>query len=197
MRILWDFDGTLFDTYPAYTDIFKEVIGESATKQEILSQLKVSFTHAVKYFGLSEEEIQFILGREERLLPELTPPFPYVDKILAFAELNVIMTHKPRKEVQCILQYYGMESLFQDMIAGDDGYARKPDPASYAYLHHKYEIDLVIGDRELDILPAQALGIKTCLFQNDAPGADYYLSSYEAFFDHNRIHKISEGISDM
>lgn len=43
-------------------------------------------------------------------------------------------------------------------------------------------LDLIIGDRELDILPGKQLGIKTCLFQNNQPGANYYLSDYRKFF---------------
>lgn len=147
-----------------------------------MSQLKISVTHAIRHFGLGEEQIQLFISRTSRLNPALTPPFPYVKKVLMFAQTNVIMTHNTRKEVNSILEYYGMKSLFQDMITRDDGYPRKPDPASYEVLHGKYGLDLVIGDRELDILPAKTLGIKTCLFQNGTPGADYYLNSYEEFF---------------
>ncbi|REK77042.1 HAD-IA family hydrolase [Paenibacillus paeoniae] len=183
MKILWDFDGTLFDTYPAYTDILYAVMEAKKDKHDISSQLKISFTHAIKHFELSDEQVNFFFDKESQMHPSLTPPFHHLREILSYSELNVIMTHKPRNEVEQILQYYGMEIYFQDMIAGDDGYPRKPDPASYQVLQDRYGIDLVIGDREIDILPAKALGIKSCLFQNQAPCADYYLSSYEEFFD--------------
>lgn len=182
MNILWDFDGTLFDTYPAYTDIFYKVLGGSIKREEIFDCLKVSASHAIKHYRLSEEQVKEILAKEDDLHPRLTPPFPGVKDILQFAEVNVIMTHKPRTEVINILKYYGWEQCFQEIVAGDDGYPRKPDPASYKYLHDKYRIDLVIGDRELDILPAKTLGIKTCLFQNSTSGADLYLTNYEDFF---------------
>jgi len=182
MNILWDFDGTLFNTYPAYTSIFKEVMQQDVTTEEVMKQLKISFTHAVKHFQISEEEYRRIREIEDELPPEQTPPFPGVEKVLQFAEKNVIMTHKPRKEVNAILAHYGWEGYFADMVAGDDGYPRKPDPASYQYLHEKHRVDLIIGDRELDILPGKVLGIRTCLFQNDTPGADYYLWDYKDFF---------------
>jgi FMN phosphatase YigB (HAD superfamily) len=67
---------------------------------------------------------------------------------------------------------------------------RKPDAASYKYLHEKYEIHLAIGDREIDILPAKSLGIKTCLFQKSTPGADFYLSEYRDFFQ--SVHPLAE-----
>ncbi|MCE5170684.1 hypothetical protein LQV63_15325 [Paenibacillus profundus] len=51
----------------------------------------------------------------------------------------------------------------------------------YEYLHSRNRIDLIIGDREIDILPSKTMGIKTCLFQDNTPGADYYLSEYKDF----------------
>lgn len=182
MNILWDFDGTLFDTLPAYTDLFKEILGDSVTKEEILSHIKISITHAVKHYGLSEQQVMEMLVKEKSLHPRQTPPFSNVEDILKFAEVNVIMTHKRRKGVISILQHYGWEGYFQEIVAGDDGFPRKPDPASYIYLHDKYNINLAIGDREIDILPAKSIGIKTCLFQNSTPGADLYLTKYEDFF---------------
>jgi len=182
MNILWDFDGTLFDTYPSYTSMFKEMLGDAVSEQEIYSQLKISITHAVKHYELSDEQLKQLRGKEHTVDPADTPPFPGVEPILKLADVNVIMTHKPRKEVARILQHYGWEGYFSEMVAGDDGYPRKPDPASYQYLHDKYKLDLAIGDRELDIIPARIIGIQTCLFQNETPGADFYLTSYDAFF---------------
>jgi phosphoglycolate phosphatase len=120
---------------------------------------------------------------EKRIHPSQTPPFSGVEEILRFANVNVIMTHKAREEVIHILKYYEWEHYFKDIVAGDDGFPRKPDPASYIYLHAKHKIDIAIGDRELDILPAKSIGIKTCLFQNNTPGADIYLMKYEDFFN--------------
>ncbi len=51
MNILWDFDGTLFDTYPAYTRIVKDVLGDTATYEEVYARLKVSFPHAIQHYG--------------------------------------------------------------------------------------------------------------------------------------------------
>lgn len=181
MNILWDFDGTLFNTYPAYTEILYKVLDGQVSKQDILAKLKISFTHVVRSYGLTEQQIKKAFAAEKDLHPADTPPFPYVENILQFAEINVIMTHKPRKDVTNILAHYGWLDYFKDIVAGDDGFPRKPDPASYIYLHSKYKIDLAIGDREIDIIPAKTIGIKTCLFQNSTPGADLYLTSYADF----------------
>ncbi|MDZ5470477.1 HAD-IA family hydrolase [Bacillus sp. 31A1R] len=187
MNILWDFDGTLFNTYPAYTKLFQEAV-PNATQEEVFKQLKVSFSHTFKYFELGEEMQNQIRKKARELKPKELFPFPAVEEVLKQADLNVIMTHKEREDVWNILKFHKLDHYFIDMVAGDDGYPRKPDPASYKYLHEKHHIDLAIGDRELDILPAKQLGIKTCLFQNRTSGADYYLDDYHDFGSVVRLH---------
>ncbi len=179
MRILWDFDGTLFDTYPAFTKVMKELVSNDVKEEDILKELKVSFRHATEVFQLTEEQIKTFRKMDNALSPEDKPPFPGLKTILQKAELNVIMTHKPREEVITILEYFKMEHYFADLVAGDDGFPRKPDPASYHHLNNKYQLDLAVGDRVLDILPAKEVGMKTCLFQNNSSGADLYVTNYE------------------
>lgn len=55
-HIIWDFDGTLFDTYPVMAKIFKEVLKEHEVEEpleEIMKQLKVSASSALKYYEKS------------------------------------------------------------------------------------------------------------------------------------------------
>lgn len=183
MRILWDFDGTLFDTYPAFTEVMKQLVPANITKEEILKELKVSFHHATEVFHLSEEQIKTFREKDNALSPDDKPPFQGIKTILEKADLNVIMTHKPRAEVIAILKHFDMEHYFTDLVAGDDGFPRKPDPASYHHLNDHYSLDLAVGDRLLDILPAKEVGMKTCLFQNASPGADIYVTNYKDLYE--------------
>jgi HAD superfamily hydrolase (TIGR01509 family) len=178
VRILWDFDGTLFDTYPAFTKVMKQLVSSAISEEEILRELKVSFHHATEVFQLTEEQITAFRKKDNALSPDDKPPFRGLKTILEKAELNVIMTHKPRAEVIAILKHFDMEHYFADLVAGDDGFPRKPDPASYHHLNDQYHLDLAVGDRLLDIIPAKEVGMKTCLFQNDSPGADFYVTNY-------------------
>ncbi|OIU68559.1 HAD-IA family hydrolase [Rossellomorea aquimaris] len=183
MNILWDFDGTLFDTYPAYTRVLSQVLGDEADKQEIYDKLKVSFSHAIEFYNISAEQVEEI----ERLKKELSPvdmePFAGVEEVLKFADRNVIMTHKDREGVLAILDHYGWTPYFADIITIDDGFPRKPHPAAYNHLHTKNRVDLAIGDRDLDLLPAKELGIATCMFQGKSEVADYHLEDFNDFFD--------------
>lgn len=109
-------------------------------------------------------------------------PFENVEEVLRFADKNVIMTHKHRDGVLSILEHYGWDKYFVDMVTIDDGFPRKPNPLAYDHLHKKHNIDLAIGDRELDLLPAKELGISTCMFQGESDVADYSLPHYSDFF---------------
>ncbi|PQD97061.1 phosphoglycolate phosphatase [Pradoshia eiseniae] len=182
MNILWDFDGTLMDTYPSYTKMVKEASQSALQDEEIFALLKVSFGHAFSELGLSEDEIKHIKELERSLAPEDFKPFLGLREVLEAADMNVIMTHKERALAQAILEVNDLNQYFTEIVAIDDGYPRKPDPASYRYLHEKYRIDLAVGDRELDIIPAKKLGIQTCLFQNHEAEADYYVDDYREFF---------------
>ena len=187
MNILWDFDGTLFNTYPSYTKLLKEMLGDSATEEEALAQLKVSFGHAFRFFKMTEEQSRKMMQKVRGLKAEEFEPFPGVEEVLKLAEKNVIMTHKEREDVWKVLQIHGLDQYFADIIAGDDGYPRKPDTSAYLHLHRKHRIDLVIGDRDLDLQPARELGIGTCAFQNHEAEANFYLDDYRDF---DRIWKI-------
>lgn len=182
LNILWDFDGTLFDTYPAYTKIFSQVLGDTVDKQEIYQKLKVSYTHAIEHYGIPKDIEKEMRELTSVIAPHEMKPFEHVEEILKFANKNVIMTHKNRDGVLAILKHYGWEKYFVDMVTIDDGFPRKPHAASYIHLNGKHRIDLAIGDRELDLLPAREIGIATCMFQGRSEIADYHLENYKDFF---------------
>ncbi|MFK4289322.1 HAD-IA family hydrolase [Bacillus sp. RC250] len=183
MNILWDFDGTLFNTYPAYTMMLSEILGDAVDKQEIYKNLKISYSHAIQYYNISSAQEEKIKVLKKKFTPKDMKPFEDVEEILKFAHKNVIMTHKHRAGVMEILKYYGWDKYFVDMVTIDDGFPRKPNTLSYDHLQKKHSIDLAIGDRELDLLPAKELGISTCMFQGNCDVADYSLSHYSEFFN--------------
>jgi HAD superfamily hydrolase (TIGR01549 family) len=182
LNILWDFDGTLFDTYPAYTRVFSQLLGDEADEQEIYDKLKISFSHAIEFYKLSAEQADEMERLRKMLSPVDMKPFAGVEEVLKFADSNVIMTHKDRDGVLAILDHYDWTHYFADIVTIDDGFPRKPHSAAYQHLHTKNKIDLAIGDRDLDLLPAKELGIATCMFQGESDIADYHLSDYADFF---------------
>lgn len=182
MNILWDFDGTLFDTYPVYTSIISKVLGSTVDKQEIYNNLKISYLHTIDYYKISRKQKEKISFLKKSISPRDIYPFQGVEEVLKYADKNVIMTHKRKAGVLSISKFYGWEKHFVDMVTFDDGFPRKPNPSAYLYLHKKYHLDLAIGDRELDLIPAKELGIATCIFQGQSRVADYQIDNYSDFF---------------
>lgn len=179
INILWDFDGTLVDSYRVFVRMFKRFVEEHIHEDEIMKQLKISFTHAVKYYGLSQQQIDQILEMERSLHPSEYQPFPNIEEVLQRANCNCIVTHNSKQEVLRILEYYGWRHYFSEIIGWEDGFPKKPNPEAYIHMQKKYAIYFAVGDRALDIIPATKLGITTCAFQNkEIPDADYYIDSY-------------------
>lgn len=181
MNLLWDFDGTIMDTYPAYTTILFDILNGEVSREEIYAQLKISQSHAIRFFNLTQEQSEEMKEKSRAITGDDYQPFPCIESVLKQATHNVIMTHMNRASVERILRDTKLEHYFTEIVAGDDGYARKPDPASYAYLHSKYTLDYAIGDRELDLLPAKEIGLQTIMFQGNSEAADYTLDDYCQF----------------
>lgn len=183
LTVLWDFDGTLFDTYPTILDNFFTILGRNENREEALKWFKDSSVAAYKHYGLerSMENLRKADELSQAVDPSQTPPYDGVYEALEMVERNVIVTNKDRESVERILSYYKLSHLFEDIICLGDGFERKPKPGSYEYMHRNYNVDLVVGDRELDFVPARELGILTCSFQNTEIEADYHLSDYRQF----------------
>jgi beta-phosphoglucomutase-like phosphatase (HAD superfamily) len=63
--LIWDLEGTLFDTYPAFTDAFLEALSDfqySADPEWVLSMTKINFRHCASvlasHFHLTQEEVE-------------------------------------------------------------------------------------------------------------------------------------------
>jgi HAD superfamily hydrolase (TIGR01509 family) len=179
--IIWDFDGTLFDTYPSMVSAFKRVLkdyGIEENEENILNYMKVSLNDAVKYFT-DKYEIDINLVEkfkqyEKASLPELVPPFPYAkeicEEIINSGRRNFILTHRGNSTLK-YLKAYDMEKYFTEVVTKHHGFRRKPDPEGYLHLLSKYNIKkenaMIVGDRDFEILAGRNAGIKVCLYNTN------------------------------
>ena len=183
MKLLWDLDGTIFDTYPAILESFctvhEEANGESIDQVEALRWLKRTSKEAFAHFGISEEYRPRFMELDHARAEEGSPPFDGVKTILEASDVNVIVTHRTQASTKELLEKWGLLHYFDEIVSpDDDGFPRKPDVAAYKYLHDKYKLDWAIGDRALDLIPAKAVGMKTCAFQNADIEADLHIENY-------------------
>lgn len=182
MNILWDFDGTLFDTYPALVEGFVSLSQRDLDRNEVLRWLKIDSKTAFKHYGISEdqrEEYQKIYNQNSK---QYSKPFEHLENVLAAVENNIIVTHRDKESTIFLLEKYNLARYFKEIVSVEEqGFTRKPHSASYEYVLKSHKIDLVVGDRELDLAPARKLNITTVAFQNQHIEADYYLKGYEDF----------------
>ncbi len=175
-HVIWDFDGTLFDTYPSMVDALAYALekrGDLADKSEILSLFKISAGVALSHYGEKYECGEDFLAdyRARRRAIELDASKPYPDAAALLREItarggyNYIFTHRG-DTLFPMLERHGIRPLFRECITARSGFPRKPDPAGLLYLLQKYAIPqceaLMVGDRLLDIRSGQAAGIATC-----------------------------------
>lgn len=199
-NIIWDFDGTLFDSYPDIIKTLQHILrknhGIFLDDSYIEKLVKVEISYCAETVGrennidgdsLFEEflEYYFTKGRE------LPKPLANVKKILQYFSnigMNLLVTHRDRETTYEILGAYNMTDYFKEIIIAEDGYEPKPSPQSFNYLIDKYGLNrnetLGIGDRDLDVMAAINSGIVSCYFNEKKEKhekAKHNLSSYDEF----------------
>lgn len=191
-HLIWDFDGTLFDTYPGISKTFIKVINEQYGKhysyEKVLNWCKKSLDtcggNLANDLDINKDELMIKFSREYRDLgaPIEEPPFygarEICEKIIRNNGMNLLVTHRSYVTLKRLLIKYKMYKYFRELITGDDNYPRKPDPSSFIYLITKFNLRkdqvLAIGDRDLDIQAAKNAGIRSCYF---SPEGKTYLDT--------------------
>ena len=179
--LIWDFDGTLFNTYPSIASIIVKLIKRIYKKDLIFNKIKdlcqvslyFCFDQISKDLNIDREKLQQEFVREYSNTKESEePPFSGAIEILKFIRnkggKNFIVTHRGKKRLFKLLKYYKMRHLFEDIITHEHGYPKKPNPTSFLFLIEKYKIPrenlLSIGDRDIDIQAARKININSCYF---------------------------------
>jgi len=122
------------------------------------------------------------------------PPFPRVidvcQYICSIGGKNVIATHRARRETMELLAAHNIVDYFAGCLTRDDGYPRKPDPAIFQAALVMYQLKreetLTIGDRDIDILAGQAVGILSCLYGTVSAGvkANLVISNFHELYQY-------------
>ena len=178
-NIIWDFDGTLFNTYPAMCRDLQAVmegLGVHASLEDLLPRFTTSRETVLAWCGeqagMTAQEVDQIYRAwvTEHGQPEAYP-FPHVRSILerfqAAGGRNFVFTHRSGS-VHDYLAGADLTKYFTDVVSAGTTYARKPAPAGHLHIIETHGLDkartLAVGDRELDVLAAKNAGIHACLF---------------------------------
>lgn len=199
-HILWDFDGTLFDSYPVMAGIFKDElkrIGHDEPLDEIMAQMQVSMSHAVQYYESKYGIDKAFLKRykEQRNLMETKHCMPFKEIVALCKHIcesgrkNYLYTHRGSSAID-MLKLHGLYEYFTDFVTDENGFERKPSPDAINYLIQKNAMNpkeaLMVGDRDLDIISAKNAGIDGCYFNQkgvESIHADHNISDFNKLYD--------------
>jgi phosphoglycolate phosphatase-like HAD superfamily hydrolase len=184
--LIWDFDGTLFDTYPAIVDALLRTLEDYGVQEDydaVMALARVTVGSCqdtlIKRHGLPAEEFsEAWLARYWSSPPEVQPPFPgavrICERMIEAGGVNVIFTHRRNATTRQVLDESGLTHLFADVWSADQGRPSKPDPAAFLALMERYGASpsetLAIGDRPIDVEAGKRAGAATCFFGPIDPG---------------------------
>ncbi|MBH0912628.1 HAD-IA family hydrolase [Enterococcus faecium] len=176
---IWDFDGTLFDTYPAMVDGAWQALkdfGISMDKKEIYFKMKkYSTSYLINESNLNAREFNKLFHRYEKESTEVSRPFPETKQVMEMLKDNggrhFILTHRLTESTWGLLKEHRLAHLIEEVVGIDQDFPRKPDPASLNYLIDTFHLErtdtMMIGDRRLDIEAGKNAGVATCLYDID------------------------------
>ena len=148
-NIIWDFDGTLFDTYPAIVYSFGSVL-KSEYKltydpieierliriDTVLCSEKISHENGLNSGEVLKKVRKFY--NEQTFITE--KPYEYAIDIctkISKRGSNILITHRDRHSTDNMLHHYDMAKLFNLIITADHGFAPKPSPESFDWVLKK------------------------------------------------------------
>lgn len=180
--LVFDLDGTLIDSRRDLADAANALIVErggtpldvgrvTSMVGEGAAKLVV---RALKAAGVPREDLDAALARflelyDERLLAH-TRLYDGTHDVLAMLAARApiaLLTNKPQRPTERILEGLGIASCFSWVVGGDTTHGRKPDPAG---MHHLIAqagatpaSTVMVGDSAIDLRTARAAGTGVCL----------------------------------
>ena len=175
--VVYDLDGTLVDT--------REDIAASANHLRRRMGLKPLPDQLIcGYVGLGLKKlVENVLGTEEehRLeegmriyrafyaehMLDNTVLYPGAREVLEHfrPRVQAVITNKPNPYSRQILEALGVAGYFVEIVAGDSGYAKKPDPASLRAILERERVApeeaLFVGDSPVDVATGLSAGVMT------------------------------------
>ncbi|MBQ5355307.1 MAG: HAD-IA family hydrolase [Clostridia bacterium] len=175
----WDFDGTLFDSYPHTLRCCWDVMEENGLtdgwdRESVLRWLLVTFGDMKREVGMPDGVYASFLERAHRMgEDEIEPrvvPFPdakaVLSAILRNGGRNYLYTHR-NKTALLYLESFGFTDLFTDVVTAEEGFPSKPAPDAVLALMERNGLDpetcIMVGDREIDGMSGKNAGIAGAL----------------------------------
>ena len=199
-HFIWDFDGTLFDTYPVIIKNLRLALQEYGhdcdpkdAMGRMLDTIPAARNHYADLYGIDRQELADAYGRYHKQATALlsAQPIAGVREVLAQIRAtdrhSYIFTHRKETETVAYLQKYGVDSYFRDIIGPEaPGFAWKPAPDAVLQLMKKYDMQphetVMIGDRDCDLGSGRNAGIRSahlvCAIAPETLDCDWRLTDF-------------------
>lgn len=173
---IWDFDGTLVDSYPYSVECMQRALadhGYAATYAEILEKMLDNIPAALEYFTekfqipeLSDLFWQYQQQGAENPVILFDGVLDVLHRIRQIGGKNLIFTNR-NESIFPMLERSGITEEFEEVVTTlHPSFAWKPAPDAINYLMEAYggttENTVMIGDRVCDLGSAWNAGCKTC-----------------------------------
>ena len=176
---IWDFDGTLFNSYPhtlrCCWDAMEEAgLTDGWDRESVLCWLLVTFADMKRQVGMPDDVYARFLERTHRMgEEEVSPrviPFPDARDVLSAivreGGRNYLYTHRNETALR-YLDDFGFTPLFADVVTAEQGFPSKPAPDAVLALMERNRLDpascIMVGDREIDGMSGKNAGIAGAL----------------------------------
>lgn len=184
---IWDFDGTLFDTYPYTINCFAKScksLGVECDKNEVytlmMETIGVAFRTYEQRYNIGQELMDGYRKAHYRSPAVEGAPFAYAKEVLAMIKSsgrhNYMFTHRVN-DVYPFMEYWETGKYFDFIVTLADGVKPKPSPEGVNLIVDKFKLNpqktVMIGDREIDVLSGKNAGIKTCHITNSLPYKEF------------------------
>jgi len=197
-HFIWDYDGTLIDTYPVMTNVLQKTLASKGIVENSASieeHLRVSMGYAVDYYrqlyqldgSFVTQYYRFLENEEEKQSAPFIEVRDVVREIYNRQGYNYLFTHRGESGIH-FLHKFGLFEYFTDFITSCNGFARKPSPDGILHLIEKHEIPkdkvIMVGDRDIDVMAAINAGIAACFIGREGErnaNADYCVSDLRQF----------------
>ena len=183
ITLIWDFDGTLYDSYPQMTHTLVEILKEHHRQVDAAEAYRL--IKQTVYTGIRVYAERFSLPTDAlytafRKRQDVSVPFPLMAgaadclrQTHAAGYRHILYTHRNHAAVEQ-LQTDGLAALFTDFLTREDGFPEKPAPNALRHLMRKHGFTageaIMIGDRDIDMQAAEGVGMAGILYD---PGTYY------------------------
>ena len=200
--IIFDLDGTLIDSADGIVEAFNYAMTQnglpSQPRDEIVKHIGFSLDHMFGKFTNSNFDLlrkDFTLKAKHTVVDSSNPLNGAFDTVISLFESGYklgIATTKWRRNIDGILNKFGWNDYFSEIIGGDEVARNKPDPEQFVSLMALMKADpastVIVGDTINDIIPAKKLSVRNVAVKSPYGDSKEVMNLKPEFFIENISH---------